>query len=92
MSEFGQAVRHFWTLDWSATHLNHGSYGATPKPVLAAQDEVRKDMESTIGDFFSRQLPGRLRTAAGVLSTRRTATAREAATSSTAASYYRVNS
>ena len=48
MSEFGQAVRHFWTLDWSATHLNHGSYGATPKPVLAAQDAVRQDMERTL--------------------------------------------
>lgn len=64
MPEFGQAVRHFWTLDWSATHLNHGSYGATPKPVLAAQDTVRQDMERAIGDFFNRQLPKRLRTAA----------------------------
>lgn len=67
MSEFGQAVRHFWTLDWSATHLNHGSYGATPKPVLAAQDVVRQDMERTIGDFFSRQLPRRMRSAAAEL-------------------------
>jgi hypothetical protein len=40
VTDFGQAVRHHWTLDWSATHLNHGSYGATPKPILAAQDEV----------------------------------------------------
>ncbi len=67
MPEFGQAVRHFWTLDWNATHLNHGSYGATPKPVLAAQDAVRQDMERTIGDFFTRQLPSRLRAAAGGL-------------------------
>ena len=67
MSEFGQAVRHFWTLDWSAAHLNHGSYGATPKPVLAAQDTVRQEMERTIGDFFTRQLPGRMRAAAAEL-------------------------
>jgi isopenicillin-N epimerase len=67
VTEFGQAVRHHWTLDWSATHLNHGSYGATPKPVLAAQDAVRHDMERAIGDFFSRQLPKRLRAAAGEL-------------------------
>lgn len=67
MSEFGQAVRHFWTLDWSATHLNHGSYGATPKPVLAAQDAVRQEMERTIGDFFNRQLPKRMRSAAAEL-------------------------
>jgi len=65
--EFGQAVRRFWTLDWSATHLNHGSYGATPKPVLAAQDLVRQDMEKAIGDFFTRQLPKRLRSAAAEL-------------------------
>lgn len=67
MSEFGKAVRHFWTLDWSAAHLNHGSYGATPKPVLTAQDTVRQEMERTIGDFFMRQLPGRLRSAAAEL-------------------------
>lgn len=67
MSDFGQAVRHFWTLDWSATHLNHGSYGATPKPVLAAQDTVRQEMERTIGDFFNRQLPKRMRSAAAEL-------------------------
>lgn len=67
MADFGQAVRHFWTLDWDATHLNHGSFGATPKPVLAAQDAVRKDMERAIGDFFSRQLPKRTRAAAAEL-------------------------
>lgn len=67
MSEFGKAVRHYWTLDWNATHLNHGSYGATPKPVLAAQDTVRQEMEREIGDFFMRQLPKRLRVAAGEL-------------------------
>ncbi|MBM3531563.1 MAG: aminotransferase class V-fold PLP-dependent enzyme [Alphaproteobacteria bacterium] len=67
MPDFGQAVRHFWTLDWNATHLNHGSYGATPKPVLAAQDAVRQDMERTIGDFFTRQLPKRLRATAAEL-------------------------
>jgi isopenicillin-N epimerase len=66
VTEFGQAVRHHWTLDWNATHLNHGSYGATPKPVLAAQDAVRQDMERAIGDFF-RQLPKRLRGGAAEL-------------------------
>ena len=64
MSAFGASIRHLWALDWRATHLNHGSYGATPKPVLAAQDAIRHDMESAIGDFFVTQLPKRLRLAA----------------------------
>lgn len=67
MPDFGRAARGYWTLDWSATHLNHGSYGATPQPVLAAQDAVRREMEATIGDFFARQLPKRLRAAAAEL-------------------------
>lgn len=61
MPVFGQAVRHYWTLDPSAAHLNHGSFGATPKPVLAAQDAIRQEMEGAIGDFFVSQLATRLR-------------------------------
>lgn len=64
MSEFGKTIRHQWTLDWRATHINHGSYGATPKPILAAQETIRQEMESAIGDFFVSQLPKRLRAAA----------------------------
>ena len=64
MPEFGKPIRHLWALDWRSTHLNHGSFGAAPKPVLAAQDAIRHDMESAIGDFFVTQLPKRLREAA----------------------------
>ena len=64
MSEFGKAIRHFWALDWRTTHLNHGSFGATPMPVLAAQDKIRQEMERAIGDFFVSQLSQRLRAAA----------------------------
>lgn len=64
MTDFGQAVRRHWALDWTATHLNHGSYGATPRSVLEAQRAIRDEMEGAIGHFFMRQLPGRLRATA----------------------------
>lgn len=67
MSDFGQAVRHYWALDPTATHLNHGSFGATPKPVLAAQDAIRQEMEGAIGDFFVSRLAGRLRQGAELI-------------------------
>ena len=34
-----------WSLDPAVAHLNHGSYGATPVAVLAAQHELRAVME-----------------------------------------------
>lgn len=34
-----------WSLDPEIDHLNHGSYGATPIPVLAAQQRWRDEME-----------------------------------------------
>ena len=51
-SEF---ARH-WTLDPSITFLNHGSFGATPRPVLAAQDAWRERMEREPVAFFVRDL------------------------------------
>lgn len=51
-SEF---ARH-WTLDPAVNLLNHGSYGATPRPVLAAQDAWRQRMEAAPVRFFSSEL------------------------------------
>jgi isopenicillin-N epimerase len=51
-SEF---ARH-WTLDPSITFLNHGSFGATPRPVLAAQAAWRERMEREPVAFFVRDL------------------------------------
>ncbi len=51
-SEF---ARH-WTLDPAVAFLNHGSYGATPRPVLAAQQDWRDRMEAEPVLFFSRDL------------------------------------
>lgn len=51
-SEF---ARH-WTLDPEVAFLNHGSYGATPRAVLAAQQAWRDRMEAEPVRFFSRDL------------------------------------
>jgi len=65
--KFGSAIRHEWTLDPDFLTVNHGSYGATPKIVLAAQDEWRARMEAQPTRFFSRELPEAMRGAATVL-------------------------
>ena len=39
-------IRALWGLDHSKLIVNHGSYGATPLEVLAAQDEWRARMEA----------------------------------------------
>jgi len=67
MSAWGPAVRGEWTLDPDFLTLNHGSYGATPRVVLAAQDAWRARMEAQTSRFFRRDLPPALRAAAGAL-------------------------
>ncbi|HEX9983521.1 MAG TPA: aminotransferase class V-fold PLP-dependent enzyme [Thermoanaerobaculia bacterium] len=49
-------MRHHWLLDPNITFLNHGSFGATPKHVLAKQDEYRHRMENEPVRFFVREL------------------------------------
>ena len=63
----GTAVRDVWDLDPAALTVNHGSFGATPKSVLAAQDEWRRRMEAQPTRFMALTLPGALRAAAGRL-------------------------
>ena len=63
----GSAVRSEWALDPDFLTVNHGSYGATPRVVLAAQDEWRARMEAQPTRFFARILPGAIRDAASVL-------------------------
>ena len=49
---FGRPLRAQWELAADGTFLNHGSYGACPKPVLAEQARIRAAMESQPDVFF----------------------------------------
>jgi isopenicillin-N epimerase len=51
---FGRAMRQLFVLAEGATFLNHGSFGACPKEVLAEQDRIRKEMESQPDLHFRR--------------------------------------
>jgi isopenicillin-N epimerase len=45
MSPFGHPMLAHWTLDPGVTYLNHGTVGATPRRVLAAQQAIRDRIE-----------------------------------------------
>ena len=64
MPLLGRAVRHEWALDRDFLSVNHGSFGATPRVVLAAQREWQQRMESQPGRFMRSVLPEALRRAA----------------------------
>lgn len=49
-----------WDLDPSITFLNHGSYGACPRPILEAQRTLVSDLESDPVRFLSREFEARL--------------------------------
>lgn len=53
-------LRDQWNLDDDVAFLNHGSFGATPKSVLAAQARLRDQLEREPVRFFERYLPGAL--------------------------------
>jgi isopenicillin-N epimerase len=64
MPLLGKAVRHEWALDWDFLSVNHGSFGAAPRVVLAAQQDWQRRMEAQPGRFMRAVLPGALRHAA----------------------------
>jgi isopenicillin-N epimerase len=59
--------REEWLLDPEVAFLNHGSFGATPRAVLAEQDRWRARMERRPTHFMDRELPPALRAAAARL-------------------------
>jgi len=56
-----------WTLDPTVVFLNHGSFGACPKPVLDAQRKLREELEREPVRFLSRELSARLDAARAAL-------------------------
>ena len=52
------AVRALWALDPEAAFVNHGAFGATPRPVLEEQDRWRARMEAQPVDFLLRRYFG----------------------------------
>ena len=56
-----------WCLDPSVSHLNHGSFGATPTPALEAQQRWRDQMESNPTRFMLEQYQPALDRARGEL-------------------------
>lgn len=70
--KFGRAIRPLWELDDAAAFLNHGSFGACPKAVLAEQGRLRLEMERRPDQFMRNAVMptaanNRLRAAAGEL-------------------------
>jgi isopenicillin-N epimerase len=49
-------MKEHWTLDPAITYLNHGSFGAAPKVVLAKQQELREQLEHEPVRFMVREL------------------------------------
>jgi isopenicillin-N epimerase len=57
------ASRTEWSLDSSVRYLNHGSFGAVPRAVLAAQQAIREQMDHNPNLFFRSRLPTMMREA-----------------------------
>src|SRR6185436_3925839 len=55
-AQFGRALRPLFELAADATFVNHGSFGACPKEVLAEQDRIRRVMEAEPDAFFRQQV------------------------------------
>src|SRR5947199_1363095 len=73
---FGHRMLNHWSLDPDILYLNHGTVGAPPRRVLAAQQAIRDEIELQPARFLLRELaslnphrdgPPRIRAAADVV-------------------------
>ncbi|MEM9429059.1 MAG: aminotransferase class V-fold PLP-dependent enzyme [Pseudomonadota bacterium] len=69
MRDYGDAMKALWPLEKGMIFLNHGSYGATPKAVLAEQARWRERLEAQPCRFINTEAPREIRAAAGRLAT-----------------------
>jgi isopenicillin-N epimerase len=53
-------LKELFLLDPEVTFLNHGSFGATPRPVFERYQAWQRELESEPVDFIARRLPGLL--------------------------------
>ncbi|MBI1942124.1 MAG: aminotransferase class V-fold PLP-dependent enzyme [Betaproteobacteria bacterium] len=67
MSAFGWPLRRRFLLEPGTAFLNHGSFGTTPRRVLAAARRWQRRMEANPDRFVREILPGALRDAAARL-------------------------
>jgi isopenicillin-N epimerase len=58
-----------WALDPAIDFLNHGAFGACPRPILAEQSRLRAQMEAEPARFMVRELEGLLDEARQALGT-----------------------
>jgi isopenicillin-N epimerase len=58
MTAYGRHLLSHWRLDPSCTYLNHGTVGAPPSRVLAAQQGIRDAIERQPARFMLRELSG----------------------------------
>lgn len=54
MLRSGESARDAWPLDPAIVHLNHGSFGAVPRRVIARQDELRREGDLSPVGWFPR--------------------------------------
>jgi isopenicillin-N epimerase len=57
---FGRAMLAEWMLDPEITYLNHGTVGAVPRQVLAAQQAIRDEVERQPSRFLLREYSSRV--------------------------------
>jgi isopenicillin-N epimerase len=60
-------LRQLFLLDPAVTYLNHGSFGACPKPVFQAYQGWQLELERQPVDFLDRKAPGLMAEARGAL-------------------------